>query len=63
MCDLIKIIIVQIPNDKLSFQSIKLECPVSGMSLGISNMKLRIFGFIEYSQIKGELVYGQFSNK
>lgn len=42
MCDLIKILIVQISNEKLSFHSIKLECPISGMSLGMSNMKLRI---------------------
>lgn len=51
MCDLIKILIVQISNDKLSFHSIKLECPLSDMSLGMSNMKLRIHGCIEYSQI------------
>lgn len=42
MCDLIQIIIVQIPNEKLSFHSIELGCPESDMSLGMSNMKLRI---------------------
>jgi len=42
MCDLIKIFIVQIPNEKLSFRLIELGCPESDMSLGMSNMKLRI---------------------
>lgn len=46
MCDLIQIIIVQIPNEKLSFQSIELGCPGSDMSLWPSNMKLRIMGIL-----------------
>ncbi|MFQ6634816.1 hypothetical protein Gotur_012257 [Gossypium turneri] len=44
MCDLIKIIILQIRNEKLSSHAIELGCPRSDMSLGKSNMKLRIMG-------------------
>ncbi|KAK7260972.1 hypothetical protein RIF29_27275 [Crotalaria pallida] len=33
-----------IPNEKLSFHSIEWGCPESDMSLGPSNMKLRIMG-------------------
>ena len=44
MCDLIKIMILQIQNEKLSSHSIELGCPGSDMSLGKSNMKLRIMG-------------------
>ena len=46
MCDLIKILILQISNEKLSFYSIELGCPGSDMSLGMSNMKLRIMGVL-----------------
>ena len=53
MCDLIKILIVQIPNEKLSFHSIKLGCPGSDMSLGVSNMKLRIMGVLNTPKKKG----------
>jgi len=42
---------LQISNDKLSFHSIKLECSLSDLSLEMSNMKLKIHGCIEYSQI------------
>ncbi|MFQ6652834.1 hypothetical protein Gotur_024517 [Gossypium turneri] len=42
MCDLIKMIILQIRNEKLSSHSIKLGCLGSNMSLGKSNMKFRI---------------------
>ncbi|MFQ6656069.1 hypothetical protein Gotur_026335 [Gossypium turneri] len=44
MCDLIEIIILQIRNKKLSSPSIELGCPESDMSLGKSNIKLRIMG-------------------
>jgi hypothetical protein len=44
MCDLIKILILQIQNEKLSSHSIELVCPGSDMSLGRKNMKLRIMG-------------------
>ena len=44
MCDLIEILILQIRNMKLSSQSIELGCPESDMSLGRSNMKLRMMG-------------------
>jgi len=42
MCDLIKIMILQMQNEKLSSHSIELGCPGFDMSLGRSNMKLRI---------------------
>ena len=63
MCDLIQIFIVQILNKKLSFHSIELGCPGSDMSLGVSNMKLRIWGVLNIRQLKRELIYGRFSNK
>lgn len=51
MCDLIKIFIVQILNNKLSFQSIDLGCPRSDVSLEVSNMKLRILGIGNISHL------------
>lgn len=53
MCDLIKILILQIQNEKLSFHSIELGCPESDMSLGVSNMKLRIMGVFNTPPKKG----------
>ena len=50
MCDLIKIMILQIRNEKLSSHSLRLGCPASDMSLGGSNMKLRIVGVFNTPQ-------------
>ena len=44
MCDLIKISILQIQNEKLSYHLIELVCFGCDMSLGRKNMKLRIMG-------------------
>ena len=63
MCDLIEILILQIRNEKLSSHSIQLGCPGSDMSLGRSNMKLRLMGVFNTPQKKGELIYGRFRNK
>lgn len=42
MCDLIKIMILQMQNEKLLSHLLELGCPGFDMSLGRSNMKLRI---------------------
>jgi len=52
MCDLIEILILQFRNEKLSSHLIELGCPGSDMSLGRSNMKLRIMGgFIVFNTL------------
>lgn len=63
MCDLIKILILQFRNKKLSSQSIQLGCPGSDMSLGKCNLKLGIGGLINNPQSKGELIHGRFWKK
>ena len=42
MCDLIKILILQIGTKKLSSHSLRLGCQYSDISRGRSKMKLRI---------------------
>ncbi len=63
MCDLIKILILQIQNEKLSCHSIELVCFGCDMSLGRKNMKLKIMSVFNTSKLKkGIGLWGIFCN-